>query len=129
MYSGNLIPQRGVDETVPCKAVFVREERRYYYCGEGLAAAACWEGEAVSGCKWGVGQGESEAGGEIPDISSTSTCFASSFSVRVWDREAGVTPDVPAAAAAAACVSVSAAAGAEVEVEVEEVEMDMVAWW
>ena len=43
-------------------------------------------------------------------MSSISTCLASSFSVRVFCRDAGVTPDV--LATAAAWVSVSAAEGA-----------------
>jgi len=43
-------------------------------------------------------------------MSSTSTCFASSFSARAFWREAVVMPDV--LATASACVSVSAADGA-----------------
>ena len=43
-------------------------------------------------------------------MSSISTCLASSFSVRVFSRDAVVTPDV--LAAAVAWVSVSAAEGA-----------------
>ncbi len=103
MYRSNLGLQSGIYEAMPCECGFLCKLRRNDDGFECLTAAT-WE------CSWFSIHRNLKFWPQhrnLPDISLMSTCFASSFSVRVVLRVAGVTPEV--FAASAAWVSVSAA--------------------